>query len=168
MRQSLVQQQCHLVGVVGVAEERPREIDEGLTARCPTAPPRKASPPARGGVLVVEGASAGKPARRRAAWAMVACVLLDVPRSAKIVIHANHDFRSDTIPRDRRPELEAAVVAAGRHLQKRFEGWIVAGPDRQEFAVRITSCPGVDISVPFDWRATAAEVTARVRAAMED
>jgi hypothetical protein len=26
----------------------------------------------------------------------------------------------------------------------------------------------VDISVPFDWNATAAEVTERVRAAMED
>ena len=31
-------------------------------------------------------------------------------------------FDSDTIPRDRRPEPEAAVVAAGRHLSKRFEG----------------------------------------------
>ena len=38
-------------------------------------------------------------------------------------------FDSDTIPRDRRAELEAAVVAAGRHLQKLFEGWIVATPD---------------------------------------
>jgi hypothetical protein len=38
-------------------------------------------------------------------------------------------FDSDTIPRDRKAELEAAVVAAGRHLQERFEGWIVAtGP----------------------------------------
>jgi hypothetical protein len=33
-------------------------------------------------------------------------------------------FDSDTIPRDRRAELEAAVVAAGKHLSKRFEGWI--------------------------------------------
>ena len=71
-------------------------------------------------------------------------------------------FDSDTIPRDRRAELEAAVVAAGRHLQKHFT------PDRREFAVRITSYPEVDLSVPFDWNATAAEVTERVRAAMED
>jgi hypothetical protein len=77
-------------------------------------------------------------------------------------------FDSDTIPRDRRAELEAAVVAAGRHLQKRFEGWIVATPDRRKFAVPITSYPEVDISVPFDWTATVAEVTERVRAAMED
>jgi hypothetical protein len=28
-----------------------------------------------------------------------------------------------------------AVVAADRHLQKRFEGWIVATPDRWKFAV---------------------------------
>ena len=77
-------------------------------------------------------------------------------------------FDSDTIPRDRRPELEAAVVAAGRHLSKRFEGWIVATPDRRRFAVRITSYPEVDISIPFEWNATPAEVTERVRAAMED
>jgi hypothetical protein len=77
-------------------------------------------------------------------------------------------FDSDTILRDRRPELEATVVAAGRHLQKRFEGWIVATPDRLKFAVRITSYPEVDVSVPFDWKATAAEVTERVRAAMHD
>jgi hypothetical protein len=75
---------------------------------------------------------------------------------------------SDTIPRDRRLELEAAVVAAGRHLTKLYEGWIVATPDRRKFAVRITSYPAVDIAVPFDWNATAAEVTERVRAAMED
>ena len=77
-------------------------------------------------------------------------------------------FDSDTIPLDRRAELEAAVVAAGKHVQKRFEGWIVATPDRRKFAVRITSYPEVDISVPFDWNATAAEVTECVRAAMED
>lgn len=77
-------------------------------------------------------------------------------------------FDSDTLPRDRRPELEAAVVAAGRHLTKLYEGWIVATQDRRKFAVRITSYPDVDISVPFEWNTTAAEVTERVRAAMED
>jgi hypothetical protein len=77
-------------------------------------------------------------------------------------------FDSDSIPRDRRAELEAAVVAVGRYLQERFEGWIVATPDRREFAVRITSYPEVDISLPFAWNATATEVTERVRAAMED
>jgi len=30
-------------------------------------------------------------------------------------------FDSDTTPRDRRAELEAAVVAAGKHLSKLFE-----------------------------------------------
>jgi hypothetical protein len=73
-------------------------------------------------------------------------------------------FDSDTLPRDRRPVLEAAVVAAGRHLTKLFEGWMVATPDRRRFAVRITSYPELDISVPFDWNATPAEVTDRVRA----
>ena len=76
-------------------------------------------------------------------------------------------FDSDTIPRDRRAELEAAVVAAGRHLSKLFEGWIVATPDRRRFAVGITSNPELDISVPIDWYVTPAEVTEGVRAAMD-
>jgi len=61
-------------------------------------------------------------------------------------------FYSDTIPRDRRAELEAAVVVAGKHLSKLFEGWIVATPDRRKFAVRITSYPELDVSVPFEER----------------
>jgi hypothetical protein len=86
------------------------------------------------------------------------------PRNTRIITI----FDSDTIPRDRRPELEAAVVAAGRHLNRRFEGWTAAAPDRRRFAVRITSYPEVDISIPFEWNATPAEVTERVRAAMDD
>ncbi len=70
-------------------------------------------------------------------------------------------FDSDTIPRDRRAELEAAVVSAGRDPSKLFEGWIVATPDRRKFAVRITSYPELDISIPFEWNATAAEATER-------
>jgi hypothetical protein len=31
-------------------------------------------------------------------------------------------FDSDTIPRDRRPEFEAAVVAAGKHLKQTIQG----------------------------------------------
>jgi hypothetical protein len=77
-------------------------------------------------------------------------------------------FDSDTVPRDRRAELEAAVVAAGRHLTKLFEGWIVATTDRRRFARRIASHRELDISIPFDWNATPADVTERVRAAMED
>jgi hypothetical protein len=71
---------------------------------------------------------------------------------------------SATIPRERRAELESAMVAAGKQSSKQFEGWIVAAADRREFSVRITSYPEVDISVPFVWNATAAEVTERVRA----
>jgi len=74
-------------------------------------------------------------------------------------------FDSETMPRDRRAELEAAVVAAGKHLTKLFEGWIVATPGRRKFAVRITSYPELDISVMVDWNAMAADVTERVRAA---
>jgi len=60
-------------------------------------------------------------------------------------------FDSGTIPRDRRVVLESTVVAAGRHLSKLFEGSIAATPDRRKFAMRITSYPAVDISVPFEW-----------------
>jgi hypothetical protein len=63
---------------------------------------------------------------------------------------------------------EGAVLAAGRQLQERFEGWMVADPDRRTLAVRIAAYPEVDISVVFDWSATAAEVTERVWAAMEE
>jgi hypothetical protein len=62
-------------------------------------------------------------------------------------------FDSDTIPRDRRSKLEAAVVAAGKHHSMLLEGWIVAAPDRRKFAVRITSYRVLDISVPFEWDA---------------
>jgi hypothetical protein len=75
---------------------------------------------------------------------------------------------SHSIPRKRRSELEAAVVAAGGHLTKVFEGWIVAATDLQTFVVRISSYPEVGFSVRFDWNATAAEVTERVRSAMDD
>jgi hypothetical protein len=68
----------------------------------------------------------------------------------------------------RRAELEAAVVAGGRHLSKLFEGWIVAAAARRKFAVRITSYPHLDISVPFDWNATPADVTEQVRMALDD
>jgi hypothetical protein len=61
-----------------------------------------------------------------------------------------------------------AIRAADKHLTKYFEGWIVATPDRRKFAVRITSYPEVDFSLPFDWIVTAAEVTERVRVPMED
>jgi hypothetical protein len=64
-------------------------------------------------------------------------------------------------------EIEAAVIAAGRRLTKLFEGWIVATPDRRRFAVRITSYPALDISIPFEWNVTAAEVTEGVRTAMD-
>lgn len=47
-----------------------------------------------------------------------------------------------------RPELEAAIVAADRHLTKLCEGWIVATPDRRKFAVRIKSYPELDIANP--------------------
>src|ERR1035438_4309484 len=40
-------------------------------------------------------------------------------------------FDSDTIPRDRRAELEAAVIAAGRHLTKLFDRPAIRRRDRR-------------------------------------
>ena len=40
----------------------------------------------------------------------------------------------------------ARCAARLREMPKRFEGWIVATPDRRKFAVRITSYPELDIS----------------------
>ncbi len=57
--------------------------------------------------------------------------------------------------------------AAGRHLSKLFEGWMVATPDRRGFAGHYL-IPGVGCSVPFDWNVTPADVTERVRAAIDD
>lgn len=71
------------------------------------------------------------------------------------------NFDSDTIPLIAGLKFEAAVVAAGKHLTKLFEGWVVATPDRRKIAVRIASYPEVDISIPFEWYATAVDVTAR-------
>jgi hypothetical protein len=44
----------------------------------------------------------------------------------------------------------------------------MARTDRRQFAVRITSYSERDIFIPFEWNVTAAEVTERVRAAMDD
>jgi hypothetical protein len=44
---------------------------------------------------------------------------------------------------------------------------MVVTPDSRKFAVRITSYPELDISIPFEWNVTA-EVTEGVRGAMDD
>ena len=64
--------------------------------------------------------------------------------------------------------LPRLASAAGKHLTRLFEGWVVATPDRRTFAVPIKSYPAVDISKPFDWNATAADVTEQMRAAIDD
>jgi hypothetical protein len=51
----------------------------------------------------------------------------------------------------RRPWLPRAGISASALR-------IVATPDRRKLAVRIASYPEVDISMPFEWNATAAEV----------
>jgi hypothetical protein len=76
--------------------------------------------------------------------------------------------RRDVRRVEERLRLFERQPVAGRHFTKLYEGWIVATPDRRRFAVRITSYPALDISIPFEWSATAAEVTQRVRAAMDD
>jgi hypothetical protein len=75
-------------------------------------------------------------------------------------------FGSDAIQRDRRAEPEPAAVAAGKHLSMLFERWIVATPDRRPFALRITSYQELEMS--FRSFGTQAEVTGRVRVAIDD
>ena len=78
-------------------------------------------------------------------------------------LHHFMDFEVSTSIIDDQP-----IARLHLWLRSPLQCWIVATPDRRKFAMRITSYPAVDISVPFDWNATAAEVTERVRAAMDD
>jgi hypothetical protein len=58
-----------------------------------------------------------------------------------------------------------------RRAERRLASLIrlgMARTDRRQFAVRITSYSERDIFIPFEWNVTAAEVTERVRAAMDD
>jgi hypothetical protein len=65
--------------------------------------------------------------------------------------------------------VEFVCARAGEKLLARssFSGTSPSLPLHASPA-RIPSYPEVDIAVPFEWNATAAEVTERVRAAMED
>lgn len=69
----------------------------------------------------------------------VLCVLLR-RTTAIILLMPIAIFESDTISRNRRPKLEAAVVATGGNPQTSSRA-AVGTADRRKLAVRITSCP---------------------------
>jgi hypothetical protein len=71
------------------------------------------------------------------------------------------------LPRERRAELEAAVVAR-RLSDRQIVAQLFAGSQTAKSLPCGSQYPEVDISVPFAWSATAAEVTEQVRAAIED
>jgi hypothetical protein len=79
-------------------------------------------------------------------------------------------FHNDTVPLRRRfhglPGFHNRTIQQFARLRKHFGEDDRA--DRRRFAVWITSYAELDISIPFEWSATAAEVTERVRAAMDD
>jgi hypothetical protein len=77
-------------------------------------------------------------------------------------------FDSDTIPRDRRPELEGGRGCRRQASQKALRRLDSRHSRPPEVRRADHVIPRGGFSVPFDWNATAAEVTERVRAAMED
>ncbi len=77
-------------------------------------------------------------------------------------------FDAKGIPATRRERIEAAVAAAGRHLSRRFEAWIVAERCPPGYAVRMTGAQGFDRVAQFSGSETEAEITERVRVTLED
>jgi len=86
----------------------------------------------------------------------------------KIVSHADHDLGLRHHP----ARLAGRIGGGGRGGRQASEQALL-GLDRRHARppeVRRADhvIPQLDISVPFDWNATSAEVTERVRAAMDD
>jgi hypothetical protein len=59
-------------------------------------------------------------------------------------------FDYDTMPRDRRAELEAAVIAAGRHLKNCSMAGSSPCRTARNSPYESRHTPELDISVPFD------------------
>jgi hypothetical protein len=74
-----------------------------------------------------------------------------IASSGSMAIARSVNFRWQTKPVGAR-DAGRACNAGPNLLDRRH-------PDSQKFAVRITSHPGLDISIPFEWNTTSAEVT---------
>ena len=77
-------------------------------------------------------------------------------------------FDCKGIPATQRERIEAAVEAAGRHLTRPFEAWIVAEPLRGGVRVLITGPQGFDRTVTFDATDDAAVIAERIRETIQD
>jgi hypothetical protein len=77
-------------------------------------------------------------------------------------------FAVKGIPSNQRDRIEAAVVAAGKHISMPHEAWIAADPLRGGFKVLITGPHGLERSVAFVMDEESAVITAHIRAAVED
>ena len=77
-------------------------------------------------------------------------------------------FDTKGIPATRRERIEAAVEAGGKHLEQAFEAWITTDPFRGDVRVLITGPRGFERRVDFAIDEESQEITARVRATLEE
>ena len=72
------------------------------------------------------------------------------------------------IPATRREQIEAAVVAAGRHLSAPHEAWITADPFHGGFKVLITGPNGLERTAAFSTDDEMTVITEGIRQTLED
>ena len=72
------------------------------------------------------------------------------------------------IPATRRERIETAVVAGGKHVRESYEAWITTDPFRGDVRVLITGPLGFERNVQFMMDEEPHEITARVRATLEE
>jgi hypothetical protein len=77
-------------------------------------------------------------------------------------------FDCKGIPASRRPQIEGAVVAAGRNLAQPYEAWIAADLHRGAVRVMITGPQGFDRTVTFDLAEEPAVIAQRIRETIDD
>ena len=77
-------------------------------------------------------------------------------------------FDTKGIPAIRRERIEAAVVAGGKHLRDSYEAWITTDPFHGGVQVIITGPLGFERAVQFAVDEEPYEITARVRATLEE
>ena len=77
-------------------------------------------------------------------------------------------FDTKGIPATRRERIEAAVEAGGKHSKDPYEAWINSDPFRKGVRVLITGPLGFERSVQFAMDEEPVEITAMVRATLEE
>jgi len=77
-------------------------------------------------------------------------------------------FDTKGIPAHRRERIEAAVLAAGKHVSQLYEAWISTDPFRGDVSVLITGPHGFERRAAFALDENPAEITRRVRVTIDD